>query len=101
MKVVKVDGSNAVLIQDGDIQAWVDVWIEDGDVAVDWNKYIFHLTNPEDVAIKEWQENASNFEEATSLAIDHLEYIGVIAPRTDGTWIEFERKKKSDEAKRD
>ena len=50
---------------------WVDVWKDGGEMMADWNKYIFHLDNSLDLAIKDFQEDTDNFDLATSLAIEY------------------------------
>ena len=66
MKAIRYE-KDAVLIQDGNIEAWVDIWIENEDVICDWNKYIFLMTDPKEVALKKWQDNLDHFEDAVSL----------------------------------
>ena len=85
MEVLKCD-KDCVLIKDGDIEAWVDVDIRDGDVRTDWNAYIFDLTNSKDLALREWQNDPNNFMEATSLAVQTLEEEGFISQGDDGKW---------------
>ena len=63
MKVIK-HAKDVVLIQDGRRNAWVDVWVENGDVICDWNKSLFIMTDDDDVKLKNWQYNLDNFEEA-------------------------------------
>lgn len=70
MKAIKYE-KNAVLIQDGKIKAWVDIWIENEDVICDWNQNNFVVTDLKDVALKNWQDNLEHFEDATSLARKH------------------------------
>ena len=89
MKVVKIE-PQAVLIQDQDIEAWVDVWIEEEDVQCDWNQYIFFDNDPKDQALKEWQENTDNFIMATDLAIEALEKAGIIRQAENGKWYNAE-----------
>ena len=89
MKVVKLE-PQAVLIQDQDIEAWVDVWIEEEDVQCDWNQYIFSDNDPNDQALKEWQENTDNFIMATDLAIEALEKAGIIRQAENGKWYNAE-----------
>lgn len=89
MYVVKIDENSSVLIKEGKIEAWIDVWISNGDVQCDWNKYIFYdynHYNPNDVALKNWQDNPDNFLEASSLALEALEYEGIIWQNSDGSW---------------
>lgn len=71
MKAIKIDETGSVLIDTKKgFNVWVDVW-EDGDeLTSDWNKYIFHLDNEDDVKIKTFQEDCNNFIEASEKAID-------------------------------
>lgn len=72
MKAIKIDDSGSVLVKaKNGIKVWIDVYEQDGELTADWNKYIFYLDNPQDVKIKEFQENCSNFMEATEIAIDY------------------------------
>ena len=89
------DSGFSVRIQSGDIKVWVDVGIIDHDVRADWNMYIFHLNNPDDVAIKEFQEDSENFCEATSLAVWHLQKEGHIYQDDKGAWY-YEHKQEED-----
>jgi hypothetical protein len=89
MKVIKLE-PQAVLIQDQDIEAWVDVWIEEEDVQCDWNQYIFSDDDPNDQALKKWQENTDNFIMATDLAIEALEKAGIIRQAENGKWYNAE-----------
>ena len=82
MQVIKTE-KDAVLIKDGDIEAWVDIWISDGEVCCGWNKYIFH---PADTEQQMWQDNLENFDIATSLAIEALEKEKQIYQDTTGKW---------------
>jgi hypothetical protein len=85
MQAIKFE-KDAVLLKDGDIEAWVDVWVEDGDVRTEWNRYIFYLLNSKDVAQRDWQDNCDNYMEATSLAVQELEIQGLIYQDEDGKW---------------
>ncbi len=76
----------AVLIKDGSINAWVDVWIENEDVICDWNQYIFIMTNPKAVALKNWQDNLKNYLEATRIAVQTLEDVKIIYQDDNGKW---------------
>lgn len=74
MKAIKIDSSGSVLIQAGDLKVWVDVWEnKEGEVCADWNKYIFFEDDPEDMKIKEFQEDNWSFDLATSEAISYYE----------------------------
>jgi hypothetical protein len=86
MQAIKHE-KNAVLIKDNQVEVWVDVWVSDGDVNVEWNKYIFFDNDPRDVAIRSWQDDFENFEEASSLAISTLEDAGMIKQLDNGRWV--------------
>ena len=77
---------DAVLIQDGKIKAWIDIWIENEDVICDWNQNDFIMTDPNDVALKKWQDNLEHFEDATSIARETLENQAVIYQDEIGKW---------------
>lgn len=91
MKAIRYE-KDTVLIQAGKIKAWVDVVVRDnGDLYIDWNKMIYYLNKKEDVILREWQDNAENFEEATSLAIETLEKIGIIYLDENDEWHQTEK----------
>ena len=71
MNVIKKDKTGSVLIKDKDIEVWIDVWKEDDEYLTDWNKYIFFTNCEKDMAIKKYQENTDNYEEASSVAIEY------------------------------
>lgn len=77
MKVLKheEDKSNSysVLIDTGKLNVWIDVDVYEDDIRVNWNQYIFDLTNSKDIAIKKFQDSADNFSDCSSLAIHYLE----------------------------
>ena len=52
---------------------WMDVSVENNDILVEWNQYIFDLTNSKDVARREFQDSVDNFNDYSSLAIQYLE----------------------------
>ena len=85
MKVIKYD-KTAILIQDGSIKAWVDVWVENDDIICDWNQNDFIMTDPKHVALKEWQDNLRNFEDAANLAVKTLENAGIIYQDENAKW---------------
>ncbi len=85
LKVIKYE-KDAVLIQDGKIKAWVDIWIENGDVICDWNQNGFVMTDLKDVALKNWQDNLEHFEDATSLTRETLEKAGIIYQDKNAKW---------------
>ena len=79
MKAITHDDSNSVLIQSGELKVWVDVWRDEcGELDATWNKYIFYLTDHEDMAIRKFQDNPDNFENATSIAIEYVEKLNLI-----------------------
>ncbi len=83
-KILKTEKTNvtensySVQIQFNDeITLWFDVWMdEDGEIDGDWNKYIFHTDNEQDMKKKAFQEahsdeaGAYNFATAMSIASD-------------------------------
>jgi len=71
MKVTHIDNSGGVCIEHKGMNIWVDVWEEDNDIRVEWNKYIFFLDNPIDLEIKAFQENIDNASEAFGLATEY------------------------------
>lgn len=78
MKILKVEKDNnsewfSVQIKDKTIEIWIDVCILDNDFKVDWNKYIFNLSNSKDLEIKAYQENIDNFIECSEIAIQAVE----------------------------
>lgn len=85
MKAVKFE-KNSVLINEGEIFSWVDVWIENKDVITDWNEFIFLKSVENDARLLKWQNNLENFEEATSLAIKTLEEENIIYQDKNGKW---------------
>ena len=65
MRAIKYN-KDTVLIKDSNIKAWVDIWIENEDVICDWQQNHFIMTNPKEVALKNWQDKLTNFEKAIS-----------------------------------
>lgn len=107
MKIIRYERDEdgiCVLTQDGDIQTWMDVWIENDDIICDWNKYIFFSDDPDDVKIQEYQKDVDNFEEVSSEVILFLENKGLVKQNDDATWSMKKyrkyRKKKSKEEKK-
>ncbi|MFZ4796290.1 MAG: hypothetical protein ACOYMA_02280 [Bacteroidia bacterium] len=85
MKAIRYE-KEAVLIQDEKIKVWVDVWIENEDIICDWNQNDFVLTDKNDVALKNWQDNLENFEDAISLAKETLENAKIIFQDKNAKW---------------
>lgn len=67
---------------------WMEVWVDKKykDLGGDWNQYIFHLDDPEDVLRKEFQMNPDNFEEVFETAVDYLMGENLIDQDDDGYW---------------
>ena len=93
----------SVLIKDKDIEVWVDVSVEDKDLSIDWNKYIFHLTDEEDVKIKQYQEaytdevGCYNADACFSLATSYLEEQKLIYQSNKGNWFLYPSKEEIEE----
>ncbi|WP_396149107.1 hypothetical protein [Flavobacterium sp.] len=90
MKAIRYE-KDSVLIQDGKINAWVDIWIENEVVICDWNQNNFVMTDSKDVALKNWQDNLEHFEDATSLAMETLENTGIIFQDENAKWHQTEK----------
>lgn len=91
MKAIRYE-KDTVLIQAGKIKAWVDVVVrDDGSLYIDWNKMIYYLYKKEDVILREWQDKAENFGNATDLAIDTLLNLGIIFIDDNGKWHQTEK----------
>lgn len=53
---------------------WVDVWQnEDGELSADWNQYIFHTDDSDDIGRKAFQDNQENADEFFGAAMDYIE----------------------------
>ena len=80
MKVLKIETKSSneysVQIQDKKIIVWLDVLRENEtkDFESDWNKYIFHTNNVDDMKIQAYQEKPENFIECSELAIEAIEH---------------------------
>lgn len=79
VQVVERDEGFSVLIEDKAIgfEAWLDVWDSpcDEDWNLEWNQYIFYLTDVADIFQKCCQENSNMFEWCESLAIEAVNNI--------------------------
>lgn len=73
MKIVDFE-DEAVAFQTPVGKVWMDVYVTDGDVLCDWNQYIFRTDNSNDVARSEFQDDVSNFELLSSLAVEKLQF---------------------------
>ena len=93
-KAVKFNGNKdegfSVLVKDtnSNFSAWVDVYIpnDSKDVSVDWNKYIFHTTNSNDIKQKTIQEDNEVFDVVTSEAVNFLSEKGLLVQDEKGEW---------------
>ena len=49
--VVRIDEHGSVLVRSekANIELWMDVWTEDGEILCDWNKYIFRTDDSDDM----------------------------------------------------
>ena len=67
---------------------WIDLGLDESyhDLEIDWNQYIFYLSDPDDRARKKFQENDDNADEAFSEAVSALESEGEIFQGEDGDW---------------
>jgi hypothetical protein len=67
---------------------WLDISLDEKyhDLEVEWNQYIFYLTDPDDVERKEFQEDDDNFDEASSEAVCILENLEEVFIGEDGDW---------------
>lgn len=90
MKVIRYE-KDTVLIQEGSIKAWVDVVINNGKLYIDWNKMIYLQNKKEDMILKKWQDKAENFDNATDLAVETLEKLGIIYKDDNDKWHQTEK----------
>jgi hypothetical protein len=91
MKAIRYE-KDTVLIQEGKIKSWVDVVVrDDGSLYIDWNKMIYYLYKREDTILREWQDKAENFDNATDLAVDTLLNLGIIYIDDNGKWHQTEK----------
>lgn len=67
---------------------WLDVSLDEKyqELSIDWNQYIFYLTDSDDVERKEFQEDCNNFEAACEAVYAVLESEGEIFSGEDGDW---------------
>ena len=91
MKAIQYE-KDTVLIQEGKIKAWVDVVVrDDGSLYIDWNKMIYYLSKKEDVILREWQDKAENFDNATDLVVETLLNLGIISIDDNDKWHQTEK----------
>lgn len=91
-EVVKIDdvddGYVSVLVSDknSNFEAWMDVSVNNNDIDIDWNGYIFNTYMDSDKFQKACQENDLIFELASSAAVKALEEKGILVQNDDSTW---------------
>lgn len=90
MKVIKYK-RDSVLIQDGNIKTWIDIWIDNEDVISDWNQNDFIMTDSNEVVLKNWQDNLEHSEKATGLALEILEKTGLFYQDENAKWHHTEK----------
>ncbi len=79
IKVIKKDRTNSVLFQANEtLQVWFDFWVTDGELNGDWNQYMFHLNDSNDLEAQEFQSNAENFTTCFELGEQYLIEQGVL-----------------------
>lgn len=65
---------------------WMDVSIEHPDIDIEWNQYIFDLTNSKDVGRREFQDNCDNYDVYSSLAVQYLEDQNIVYQDYRARW---------------
>jgi len=91
-QAVKFEGNSndgyGVLVKDvnSDFKAWIDVIVDGNDVSTDWNQYIFHLDNANDVLQRDVQNDCNVFMDCCSTAVSFLEEINKIFQDENGEW---------------
>lgn len=67
---------------------WLDASLDEkyADINIEWNQYIFYLTDIEDLARKEFQEDCDNFDDACSAVLEVLESEREVFHGEDGDW---------------
>lgn len=67
---------------------WLDVCLKEEyhDFEIDWNQYIFYMTDHDDVERKAFQEDCDNADEAFSEAVNILQAEGEVFQDAEGDW---------------
>lgn len=80
-KVIKTDYSGSFLVHSDELgrSLWMDVWIEDGEILCDWNKYIFFTNDSNDMEEMRIQSDCETFESFSSAAIEYFESCNVVS----------------------
>lgn len=80
-EVIKVSGSGSFLVHSDELgrSLWMDVWVEDGEILCDWNKYVFHLDDSNDVEEMRIQRDCDVFDAFSSAAIEYFESCDVVS----------------------
>jgi len=74
-RVIKVSASGSLLIHSDELgrSMWMDVWTKDGEILCDWNKYIFHTDDSNDMEEMRLQGDCDVFDSFSSAAIEYFE----------------------------
>lgn len=76
------EGFSVLLKDDGlKFEAWINIYIEEGDIISEWNQYNF---NNDEKHIQNLQDNNEITDYFTSAAIRHLDYKGQIYRAPNG-----------------
>ena len=79
-RVIRVSSNGSLLVHSDELgrSLWMDVWLsKDGEVMCDWNKYIFHLDDDDDVEDMRLQGDCDVFDAFSSAAIEYFESCNV------------------------
>jgi hypothetical protein len=87
LKTIKEGEYYAVLVAANGLKVWLDISIVDNDVVVEWNQYIFHTNDPDDLKVRDFQDDPDNYDMASSMAINALEVEGYIKQDNNGNWV--------------
>ena len=86
----KTQGSWSICLyhKDSKRRYWLDISLDETyqELSVEWNQYIFYLTDCDDVARKEFQEDCDNFEAALEACYAVLEEHGEVFLGEDGDY---------------
>ena len=90
-KVIKIEISDdgfSVLIIDtkSGFEAWLDAWVENNDILVEWNQHIFCTDDENDMFAQEMQNDEYINDISTSTVINYLEHNNKIIQDKNGNW---------------
>ena len=69
----------------GDVY-YMDVWIENKELLMEWNQYIFDRRDDGDMLREEFQSNSENYDFCSNRALYFLEKNGEIIQLNNGDW---------------